>query len=131
MYTPEQRPTSDVGRHEAHARSSIRMVVRMRQTGERESSTTKDQETDAAFYRRRLVEALEVIIGRDRQQIKNTHRASRSLSRRARMSFSRTGPFTLRMMERLGSSMNSTRTCVTPPREPVRPRTYFAVNGRV
>lgn len=59
---------------------------------------------------------------------KNTHRASRSLSRRARMSFSRTGPFTLRIMERLGSSMNSTRTCVTPPREPVRPRTYFSGN---
>ena len=39
------------------------------------------------------------------------------------MSFSRTGPFTLRMIVRLGSSMNSTRTCVTPPREPVRPRT--------
>lgn len=28
------------------------------------------------------------------------------------------GPFTLRMMERVVSSMNSTRTCVTPPREP-------------
>ncbi len=40
------------------------------------------------------------------------------------MSFSRTGPFTLRMIVRLASSMNSTRTCVTPPREPVRPRTY-------
>ena len=29
------------------------------------------------------------------------------------------GPLTFRMMERVGSSMNSTRTCVTPPREPV------------
>ena len=28
------------------------------------------------------------------------------------------GPFTLRMMLRVVSSMNSTRTCVTPPREP-------------
>lgn len=52
-----------------------------------------------------------------------TYRASRSLSRRAKMSFSRTGPFTFRMIVRLGSSMNSTRTWVTPPREPVRPRT--------
>lgn len=39
------------------------------------------------------------------------------------MSFSRTGPLTLRTMEREASSMNSTRTWVTPPREPVRPRT--------
>lgn len=52
-----------------------------------------------------------------------THRASRSDSRRARMSLTRTGPLTLRMMEREVSSMNSTRTWVTPPREPVRPRT--------
>lgn len=29
------------------------------------------------------------------------------------------GPLTLRMMERVVSSMNSTRTWVTPPREPV------------
>jgi hypothetical protein len=54
---------------------------------------------------------------------RSTHRASRSDSSRARMSFSRTGPFTFRMIVRLVSSMNSTRTCVTPPREPVRPRT--------
>jgi len=39
------------------------------------------------------------------------------------MSFSRTGPLTLRMMERVESFMNSTRTWVTPPRDPVRPRT--------
>lgn len=38
-------------------------------------------------------------------------RASRSHSRRQRMSPSRTGPLTLRMMERVGSSKNSTRTC--------------------
>jgi hypothetical protein len=30
------------------------------------------------------------------------------------------GPLTLRMMERVVSSMNSTRTWVTPPREPER-----------
>jgi hypothetical protein len=30
------------------------------------------------------------------------------------------GPLTLRMMERVWSSMNSTRTWVTPPREPAR-----------
>lgn len=54
---------------------------------------------------------------------RGTHRASRSLSRRARISFCRTGPFTLRMMLRLVSSKNSTRTWVTPPREPVLPRT--------
>jgi len=29
-----------------------------------------------------------------------------------------TGPLTLRMMLRVWSSMNSTRTCVTPPRDP-------------
>lgn len=39
------------------------------------------------------------------------------------MSFSRTGPFTLRMMDRVESSMNSTRTWVTPPLLPVLPRT--------
>lgn len=41
------------------------------------------------------------------------------------MSLTRTGPLTLRMMEREVSSMNSTRTWVTPPREPVRPRTCW------
>ena len=30
------------------------------------------------------------------------------------------GPLTLRMMERVWSSMNSTRTWVTPPREPLK-----------
>lgn len=64
--------------------------------------------------------------------------ASRSDSSKQRMSSSRTvrflldfglnhamssyrvpGPLTLRMMERVVSSMNSTRTWVTPPREPV------------
>ena len=39
------------------------------------------------------------------------------------MSFSRTGPLTFLTIERVESSMNSTRTWVTPPREPVRPRT--------
>jgi len=39
------------------------------------------------------------------------------------MSLTRTGPLTLRMIDRDVSSMNSTRTWVTPPREPVRPRT--------
>ena len=37
---------------------------------------------------------------------------------------SRTGPLTLRMMDLLVSSMNSTRTCVTPPRLPVLPSTF-------
>jgi hypothetical protein len=62
-------------------------------------------------------------------------RASRSDSKRHRISSSRTGrmlatahffrggqivpgPLTLRMIERVVSSINSTRTCVTPPREP-------------
>lgn len=40
------------------------------------------------------------------------------------MSFSLTGPFTFRMMDRVESSMNSTRTWVTPPRLPVLPRTF-------
>lgn len=59
-------------------------------------------------------------------------RASRSDSRRASKSPSRTGPFTLRMMERLESSKNSTRTWVIPPREPVRPmifETFASLNG--
>jgi len=30
------------------------------------------------------------------------------------------GPLTLRMMERVVSSMNSTRTWVTPPRDPIQ-----------
>lgn len=46
--------------------------------------------------------------------------ASRSDSRRVRMSPSRTGPLTLRMMRRFWSSKNLTRTCVTCPRDPVR-----------
>ena len=58
------------------------------------------------------------------QMHSGTHRASRSLSSRARISSSRTGPLTFRMIVRVVSSMNSTRTWVTPPREPVRPRTY-------
>lgn len=53
----------------------------------------------------------------------DTYRASRSDSSRARISFSRTGPLTLRIMLRVESSINSTRTWITPPREPVRPRT--------
>jgi hypothetical protein len=40
------------------------------------------------------------------------------------MSLSLTGPLTFRMIDRLDSSMNSTRTWVTPPRDPVRPRTW-------
>ena len=39
------------------------------------------------------------------------------------MSSCLTGPLTLRMMDRRVSSMNSTRTWMIPPREPVRPRT--------
>jgi hypothetical protein len=42
-------------------------------------------------------------------------RASRSHSSSMRMSPSRIGPFTLRTIERDGSSRNSTRTCVTWP----------------
>ena len=37
---------------------------------------------------------------------------------------SRTGPLTLRMIDLLVSSMNSTLTCVTPPRLPVLPNTF-------
>lgn len=36
------------------------------------------------------------------------------------------GPLTLRMMERVVSSMNSTRHWVTPPREPVLVRFHFS-----
>ena len=50
-------------------------------------------------------------------------RASRSHSSKHRISPSRTGPLTLRMMERLGSSRKNTRTWVTLPVLPVRPRT--------
>jgi hypothetical protein len=44
------------------------------------------------------------------------------------MSFSRTGPLTLRMMDREASSMNSTRTWVTPPREPGYRRLSISVH---
>lgn len=37
------------------------------------------------------------------------------------------GPLTLRMMERVWSSMNSTRTWVTPPREPVKKSISFLI----
>jgi hypothetical protein len=36
------------------------------------------------------------------------------------------GPLTLRMIDRVWSSMNSTRTCVTPPREPCPPLAVVA-----
>lgn len=55
--------------------------------------------------------------------------ASRSDSSRVRMSPSRTGPFTLRMMERCDSSRNSTRTCVHWPWDPVRPNTFVTCMG--
>lgn len=64
------------------------------------------------------------------KETKKTHRASRSDSKSAKMSLTRTGPLTFRMMDRLESSMNSTRTWVTPPREPVRPRTCWQLIGR-
>ena len=53
--------------------------------------------------------------------------ASLSHSIRQRISPSRTGPFTFRMMDRFGSSRNSTRTCVTFPVFPVRPSTLFTL----
>lgn len=68
---------------------------------------------------RRDSETFEAI--RPRRADYRNRRASRSDSSRARRSPSRTGPLTLRMMERLASSRNSTRTWVIPPREPVRP----------
>ena len=40
------------------------------------------------------------------------------------------GPLTFRMMLRDVSSMNSTRTCVTPPREPISRRVVSASNTR-
>lgn len=43
------------------------------------------------------------------------------------MSSSRTGPLTFLTMDRDSSSMNSTRTWVTPPLEPVRPRTLMTL----
>ena len=49
--------------------------------------------------------------------------ASRSDSRRVKMSPSRTGPLTFLMILRW-SSMNSTRTCVHCPWDPVLPRTF-------
>lgn len=45
------------------------------------------------------------------------------------MSLTRTGPLTFRMIEREVSSMNSTRTWVTPPRDPVRPRTCIGTEA--
>lgn len=42
-------------------------------------------------------------------------------------STSNTHTLTLRTMERDTSSMNSTRTWVTPPREPVRPSTFVTL----
>ena len=56
--------------------------------------------------------------------------ASRSDSIKVRMSPSRTGPLTLRMMERLDSSRNSTRTCVAWPWDPVRPSTFVTYEKR-
>lgn len=47
--------------------------------------------------------------------------ASRSDSRSVSTSPSLTGPFTFLMIERFEASRNSTRTWVTPPRDPVLP----------
>lgn len=51
--------------------------------------------------------------------------ASRSDSKSVRISPSRTGPFTLRMICRFCSPMNSTLTCVHCPWDPVRPKTLI------
>ena len=73
-------------------------------------------------YRKRLQElSANVKLGSG----ETTHRASRSLSSKARISFSFTGPLTFRISCRCESSKNSTRTWVTPPRDPVLPRTCF------
>ena len=85
-----------------------------------DTTDTRKTEYVCILHRRRL-RGTSVVVQRVIQD--ETHRASRSDSRRARMSLVRTGPLTLRMMERLVSSRNSTLTWVTPPREPVRPRT--------
>ena len=61
------------------------------------------------------------------KKIHRRRRASRSVSRRERISPSRTGPFTLRMRLRVGSSTNSIETCVTPPRLPVRPMIFLTM----
>ena len=53
--------------------------------------------------------------------------ASRSDSRRVRISPSLTGPLTLRMMRRFWSSRNLTRTWVTCPRDPVLPMTLTTI----
>jgi len=55
--------------------------------------------------------------------------ASLSDSSRHRISSTLTGPLTFRIMLRLVSSMNSTLTCVTPPRDPVRPRTLVTLTS--
>ena len=60
-------------------------------------------------------------------QVQRSLRASHSDSKRVSTSPSRTGPFTFRMMERLVSSMNSTRTCVHCPCEPVLPNTLVTL----
>ena len=66
----------------------------------------------------------------DRRQVFYLNRlASRSHSSKHKMSPSRTGPFTFRIMERFGSSMNSTRTRVTLPVFPVRPSTRLICGG--
>ena len=54
-------------------------------------------------------------------------RASLSDSNRVSMSPSRTGPLTFRMIERLVSSINSTRTCMHCPCEPVLPSTLVTL----
>lgn len=56
-------------------------------------------------------------ISRTQLQVQRNLRASRSDSNRVSTSPSRTGPFTLRMMERLVSSMNSTRTYGSHPED--------------
>lgn len=85
---------------------------------------TKSSQTQAG-QRRRLcaTEIISPTAQMMRETPPATHLASLSDSNSAKISLSLTGPLTLRMIEREESSMNSTRTWVTPPREPVLPRT--------
>ena len=65
--------------------------------------------------------------GPSRKVSQRNLRASLSDSNRVSTSPSRTGPLTFRMMERLVSSINSTRTCVHCPCEPVLPSTLVTL----
>jgi len=106
-----------------HRRCSFSHDERMRMAEIKASSRKEDNNTF-------IVSSLYIQSFQSADAIYLNRLASRSHSNKQRISPSRTGPFTFRTILRPdkppdSASINSTRTCVTLPVFPVRPRTRF------